>query len=682
MKVEARDGQVPRKAKRAVTGRFHSVILFLCLFLLPGPGLTQEKSGLDPRSSLFYQGETLFHKGDFLGAKAVFEDFLDLYPNEPRRSKAFFRLGQIEIKNRYYSSGLKYFELFTEHFPQSTWNYHAQLKMAECLFHMERYEEAEKRFRATIKVNPDVTHKWEAYSYLARLDDLRMNYDDALKKFKKIIEKGSDEQLLEHARQSVETIVEDKLTKQQLLNLNRVLGAEYPGDLILKRLIQIYRNERDIGNYQIALENFIVRFPDHEFNEEARLALQGLRDQEENGIRIGVVLPLSGQRALVGQQVLQGIQLAYSQFSAANKQQIKLEVRDSGLGRDATGVVEELARDPNVVGIVGPILSWEIQSIIPILEKYRMPVFSPTASTSGLADLSPFVFRNALTKELQARFLARYAVNHLNLYRLAVLYPTEYYGEILREDFEREVRALGGEIVTSISYDRKQNDFREQILNLGGVPDDRLKWMVNRFLRRGAKPPHLNDKGNVSRPIIDGGLFSGSDSEGLKVALEVNYDAIFIPGFYDKVGLMIPQFAFYNIENVLFLGANGWNSPELIEMARHYLNSVLFVDGFFPEGKDPETKKFVDDFEKRFGSKPTVLSAQAYDAANILFQAVLQGGFNRLEIQKRLSEIENYPGVSGVTTMLPSGDTDRSLVKLSVREGRIVPVNGPTPTLD
>jgi len=237
------------------------------------------------------------------------------------------------------------------------------------------------------------------------------------------------------------------------------------------------------------------------------------------------------------------------------------------------------------------------------------------------------------------------------------------------------VRALGGEVVISLPYDRSQNDFREQILNLGGVPDDRLKWMVNRYLSRGANPPPLNDKGNNSQPIIDGGLFSDGDSEGLKVALEVNYDAIFIPGFYDKVGLMIPQFAFYNIENVLFLGGNGWNSPELVNMARHYLNQVLFVDGFFPEGEDPMTQKFVEDFEARFGTKPTVLAAQAYDATNMMFQAILEGGNNRLEVKQRLNGISDYPGVSGSTTILPSGDTERSLVKLSVKDGRIVPVN-------
>ncbi|CAI2718099.1 penicillin-binding protein activator [Nitrospina watsonii] len=651
------------------------ILLWGCLLAVVLPAHAQQSTGLDSGSTLFYKGETLFHEGNYLGAKAVFEEFLDRYPAEPRRPQAFFRLGQIEFQNGFYTSAQEYFQRFIQFFPDSTWVYHARLKIAECLFHLENLEEAEKLLRATIKVDPDTTHKWKAYSYLARLDDLRTQYDQALHKFKRIVEKGLDEDLKAYARQAIEAIVEDKLTKQQLLNMNRILGKEYPGDLILNKLIHIFRNERDLGNYQIALENFLIRFPDSALTDEMRAALNGFRDQSENEIRVGVVLPLSGQRALVGQQVLQGIQLAYSQVSAGNKGQIKLEVKDSGLGRNTTEVMEDLARDPNVVGIVGPILSWEIQDSIPAIEKYRMPVFSPTASTSGLAELSPYVFRNALTKELQARFLARYAVNHLNLYRIAVLYPTEYYGEIMRDDFEKEVRALGGEVVTSLAYDRSQNDFREQILNLGGVPDDRLKWMVNRFLRRGAKPPPLNDKGNISRPIIDGGLFSGNESEGLKVALEVNYDAIFIPGFYDKVGLMIPQFAFYNIENILFLGGNGWNSPELVEMARHYMHSVLFVDGFFSEGEDPNTKKFVEDFQKRFGSKPTVLAAQAYDTANMMFQAILNGGYNRLEVYERLQQIEDYPGVAGTTTMLPTGDTDRSLVKLSVQEGRIVPVN-------
>ena len=42
---------------------------------------------------------------------------------------------------------------------------------------------------------------------------------------------------------------------------------------------------------------------------------------------------------------------------------------------------------------------------------------------------------------------------------------------------------------------------------------------------------------------------SGNKIENLKVSLELGYDAIFIPGIYDKVGLIIPQLAFYNIEN-------------------------------------------------------------------------------------------------------------------------------------
>lgn len=648
--------------------------VFLTVVLVAGAA-AQEGTALESDSSLFYKGETLFHEGRFPEARTVFESFLEQYPDDPRRPKAFFRLGQIEFRKGFYTSSLEYFRMFVKYFPDSTWVYHARLKMGQCLFHQEKFDEAAKLFLSTIKLDPDATHKWEAYSYLARIDDARTDYDKAVHKFKRILEKDVDEDLKAHARQSIETIVHNKLSKQQLLNMSSALGKEYPGDVMLLELIDLFRNERDLGNYQISLENFLVRFPDHEAGDELRAALKAFREQKDQSLKVGVVLPLSGRRALVGQQVLQGVQLAYSRIDARERARLKLEVKDSGLGRSADVVVEDLGRDPNVAGVVGPVLSWEIQEIIPVIEKYKLPVFSPTASTSGLAHMSPYVFRNALTKEVQARYLARYAVNHLNLYRIAVLYPTEYYGEIMRAEFEEEVEALGGEVVTSLSYDRSQNDFREQILNLGGVPDDRLKWLVNRYMQRGARPPPLNDKGNNSRPIIDGGLFSDDDSEGLKVALEVNYDAVFIPGFYDKVGLMLPQFAFYNIENVLFLGGNGWNSPELVDMARHYLTQVLFVDGFFPEGEDADTRQFVKDFESRFGSKPTVLAAQAYDAANMMFQSILEGGNNRLEVHQRLKGISEYPGVAGTTTVLPSGDTERNLVKLSVKEGRIVPVN-------
>ena len=154
--------------------------------------------------------------------------------------------------------------------------------------------------------------------------------------------------------------------------------------------------------------------------------------------------------------------------------------------------------------------------------------------------------------------------------------------------------------------------------------------------------------------------------------MDLNYDAIFIPGFYDKVGLIIPQLYFYNIDNIPMLGGSGWNSQELVENARNYLKTAKFVDGFSQDSDREEIRKFVDDFISSFGEAPTLLSAQSYDAAKIYLKIIQEGAANRLDVQKALYSILNYPGVSGITTILPSGDSEKVLLKLFVQGGGIV----------
>ena len=120
------------------------------------------------------------------------------------------------------------------------------------------------------------------------------------------------------------------------------------------------------------------------------------------------------------------------------------------------------------------------------------------------------------------------------------------------------------------------------------------------------------------------------------------------------------------------LGGSGWNSQELVENARNYLNTSIFVDGFFPDSEREVIRKFVEDFNASFGEAPTPLSAQSYDAAKIYLKVIHEGAGNRLDVKRALHTISNYPGVSGTTTILPSGDSEKVLLKLSVQGGEIV----------
>ena len=634
--------------------------------------------------TLFSKAETLYHENKLLGSRSSYEDFLRAFSTDSRAPKAAMRLGQIDFKSKSYLSALRSYEYFLQTFPHSPLAYSAKLDMGRCLFEIERFDEAEKILRETVQLNPDPIQKWKAFIYLGYIDDKRMELEKAFKKFKQIMDRSPYPEIKEEAAGYIKTIVNEKLDRKQLESLAQSLGSEFPGDLIAQRLISIYRIERDLGNYQVSLENFIFRFPSHELRDHYEKLLIRLKTDPNRVIRVGVVLPLSGKRAIVGQRVLQGVQLAMNQLSARDKNRLELVVKDSGLGREVVEVVEELAQDPNVIGIIGPVLTEDVESIIPIIEKYQLPIFTPTASTHNLAEKSPYIFRNALTKELQAIFLARHAVNDLKLYRFVVIYPTEEYGETMRKAFEDEVRSFGGHIVESIPYNRTQTDFRKQILKIGGMADDHLKARIQRHIKRGTQPPPLNDKGIKSRPLVEGGLYADDEVEALKVALELNYDAIFIPGSFDKVRLIVPQLAFYNIEEVLLMGGSGWNSRELVDAARNYLKNVLFVDGFYADSQNARTVKFVDLFLSTFGQNPTIHSAQSYDTANIFLKFIQEKVFNRIDLLEKLRTLKNYPGVSGDTTILPSGDSLKSLVKLTVKEGDIaeqLPENAELPPL-
>ena len=650
--------------------RFYLTI-FCWLFVTVTSVSAQDFESRQGADTLFAKAETLYHENKLLESRASYEDFLRAFSTDSRAPKAVMRLGEIDYKNKSYLSALRHYQYFLGTFPHSTLVYSVKLDMGRCYFEIERYEEAEKLLRETVQLNPDPTQKWKAFVYLGYIDDKRLEIEEAFKKFKQIMDRSPYPEIKQEAASYIKNMVDQKLNKKQLVSLANSLGPEFPADLILQKLISIYRIERDLGNYQISLEDLIFRFPNHESREHYEKLLIRLKTDPSRVIRIGVVLPLSGKRAIVGQRVLQGIQLAINDLSARDKSRLELVVKDSGLGREVVQVVEELAQDPNVIGIIGPVLTEDVESVIPIIEKYQLPIFTPTASTPGLADKSPYIFRNALTKGLQARYLARHAVNELNLYRFVVMYPTAAYGETMRKVFEDEVRSFGGRIVESISYERTQTDFKKQILQIGGMADDRLKAKIQRHIKRGTQPPPLNDWGVKSRPLVEGGLYADDKVEALKVALELNYDAIFIPGYYDKVRLIVPQLAFYNIENILLMGGNGWHSRELVDAARNYLKTVLFVDGFYVNSQNERTVKFVDRFLSTFGQNPTIHSAQSYDAANIFVKIIKERAFNRLDVLEKLRSLKDFPGVSGNTSILPSGDSFKSLVKLTVKEGDI-----------
>ena len=501
---------------------------------------------------------------------------------------------------------------------------------------------------------------------------MRFGFDKAISKLKKVYEQVDDREMSKQAFKLTTEMINSEIGERVLSSLLQKYGKGFPADLLLLKKLSLHREKRDIKGYKSVLEKFLYEFPEHKEAKTLKSELKIIQTDNGSQINVGVVLPLTGKLAATGQKVLQGIQLAYNHLPEASRDEIFLNVQNSSGSSGVEEILRNLARNPKTVGVLGPLLSDEIKQSADVADLFKLPVFSPTASSADLVETSPFIFRNALTRKIQARFLAKYSINTLKLRRFVVLYPMEPFGEELKNEFVKAVESFGGEVVGVSSYDRSQNDFKNQILALGGLADDDLDKITRKQILENKNRKDFSDPTILSRPTVDMEHRFNDKIENLKVSLELGYDAIFIPGVYDKVGLIIPQLAFYNVDRITLLGANGWNSPDLIKMAGKYLKSNYFVDGFYLDSHQVGVKSFVEQFKNNYGESPSQLSAQAYDAAGIIFKSIISGADNRLKLRDSLIMVNNYPGVTGKTNLLESGDSEKNIFALTVRKKGIV----------
>ncbi|MFQ5464942.1 MAG: ABC transporter substrate-binding protein [Thermodesulfobacteriota bacterium] len=356
---------------------------------------------------------------------------------------------------------------------------------------------------------------------------------------------------------------------------------------------------------------------------------------------IGALLPLKGRYAQFGEAALRGVLLAAEVFGSRYGA-VTVYVKDVGAEPGTAGdAVAELVGDEKVLGLVGPLLSSTSTEVARYAQNSRIPLVTLTQK-EGITGAGDYVFRNFLTTAQQAEALADYAVNVMRLKRFAVMHPENYYGRDLAALFEREVVKRGGEIVGSVSYAPGNRDFSGQLTQLFEI-----KMEEKREGRR------------TIREYIPG----------------VEVDALFIPDSYETVALASPYLDYYSIEGVRLLGANGWNSPDLVKEAGDYVEGAVFVDGYFSESTRPGTVEFTERFRETFGMEPGEIEAQAYDAARVIITAInedLAAVPSRRALKTRIKRIEGYEGACGELSFDRRREAVKKLFVLTVRDGMIV----------
>ena len=599
---------------------------------------------LDART-LLDQANGALSQRQYVQAIKFVNGFLYEYPKSKQRDRAFYLMGEIRLAQHDYREALGNYKQIIQEFPSSTFIIDAKYKLGLCYFELKEYELAIANLDERNKITDPVRLKRIA-DMLSVAYLFQKKYVSAVKEFVYLAETAQNEQQRVGYRNRVREIIEKNLTEGELKTL--AAGVTYPSDVAQIRLVSLLIEQKKYRDAVSSSKDFLYKFPANSEKTRAEMLLNDALSALANPrYSIGVLLPQTGPLAFFGERVLKGIQLATYTYNLQNQDnRLELIVKDTeGSPEKAVADFAALAAK-GTVAVIGPLLTKEVEAIVPSLDKLKIPVITPAASGENIGRVSPWLFRNGITNSSQAAAAAQYVIDQ-RLRRVVIFYPDDAYGKDLARLFAKNLERKA-EILASISYPSEIKDFGPYIRRVIEID------------LRSRRIPIPDDEAERKKLFLD---YSPS------------FNVLYLPGHADKVGLLIPQLAYYNIKDLAMVGSNDWHSPDLVERADRYAEGAVFTDGFFPESTDSSDKMVIDAYRSAYHEEPDILSAQAYDAAMMIFSLIKEQKDTPQAIRDGLLSLKDYPGISGTTTFPGTGEAQKKLFLIRVQDGKFVLTN-------
>lgn len=193
---------------------------------------------------------------------------------------------------------------------------------------------------------------------------------------------------------------------------------------------------------------------------------------EETGpIKVGAILPLTGDGAAYGDPMQKVAQIALEKANAEGGTQIEFIWEDGKCnGADAANATRKLIEVDKVKVIYGGFCSSETLAMAPIAEKAGVVVLSPGSSSPDITTAGDYIFRNYPSDATQGRVLAEESTRR-GYKKVAILSEQNDYTLGIQKVFEEKFTASGG-IVDVQTYLPSDSDFRTPLLKLkAGEPD-------------------------------------------------------------------------------------------------------------------------------------------------------------------------------------------------------------------
>jgi len=327
----------------------------------------------------------------------------------------------------------------------------------------------------------------------------------------------------------------------------------------------------------------------------------------ETGVRIGLLLPLSGQQAALGRTLLQAAEMGLFEVG---DDKFTLLVEDTATAAGAETAARKLLAGGAQI-LLGPVFSTDTRKIAPIAIGAHVPVL---AFTNDRSAAQPGVYVMGVTPQDEVQRVIQYAASQ-GMQRFAILAPTSPYGNIVTQSFRNSVQGANGILAEMELYDPNSPDYTQVV-------------------------------------------------ERLATAYQNNpFDALMLPEGGAKLRQLAPLLPAFQIgpQTVPILGTGLWaNDPTLAQETG--LAGALYA------ATDPSKwRPFADRYAGIYGQAPDQRAGLVYDAITLI---VALGKAPVPDYSETaLTNVSGFNGVTGVFRLNADGTVERRLAILEVAPG-------------
>ncbi|VTU21743.1 Leucine-, isoleucine-, valine-, threonine-, and alanine-binding protein precursor [Variovorax sp. PBS-H4] len=347
----------------------------------------------------------------------------------------------------------------------------------------------------------------------------------------------------------------------------------------------------------------------------------------QDTVKVGVIQPLTGSVAYNGQAFVSGAKLAVERRNAAGGvfgRKVELVIED-GQCRPANSVnaAEKLIQRDKVVALAGAFCSSATAAVMPVAEKYKVPLLTGVSSKADLTEKGmQYFFRSAETDRLMSKTFSKILAEKLQLKTVAYIGVNDDWGRGGVEDFSKDLGALGVKTVMKEYFDHGATDFYTLLTKL-----------------------------------------KASNADGVFVAAETQDGSI-----------LVKQFKEFGLKTKIF-GVGSWATADFVGLAGDASEGIYAAVPYASSLPGERNKAFVDLYTAGYKEKPGKYGAAGYNALNIMMDALARAGKAEPDAVRDALRKTDYAAPNGRYRFTEKGEGygfDVVLVQIVNKEPRVV----------